>query len=228
MATTSAAWATTGRPSASAFAGALSSVSAAAAPSASAGSPIGGAAAPPAATPASGPDAATQAVLDQLHPLLLPAPAPWTPQTPGWAVLAAAVLLLLGWAAWRGWRRWRANRHRRLALAELRRLRSALHAPDTTPPQRLAHARRLPELVRRLALAHAPRTDVAPLQGAAWADCLDRSLRDAARPFTQGAGRRLVDWAYLPETALPWDELEPLLALLERWVRRHRVPEGAT
>lgn len=176
---------------------------------------------------ASAPDAATLAVLDQLHPLLQPAPPPWTPQTPGWAVLAAAVLLLLAWAVWRGWRRWRANRHRRLALAELRRLRSALHASDAAPAQRLAAARRLPELVRRLALAHAPRTAVAPLQGAAWADWLDRSLPGAARPFSQGAGRRLADWAYLPEAALPWDELEPLLALIERWVRRHRVPEAA-
>lgn len=184
--------------------------------------------APEASPSASAPDAATRAVLDQLHPLLQPAPPPWTPQTPGWAVLAITVLLLLAWALWRGWRHWHANRHRRLALADLGRLRSTLHASDATPAQRLAAARRLPELVRRLALAHAPRTEVAPLQGAAWADWLDRSLRDAAHPFTQGAGRRLADWAYLPEAALPWDELGPLLALLERWIRRHRVPEVAT
>ena len=69
---------------------------------------------------------------------------------------------------------------------------------------------------------------MAPLQGAAWAAWLDRSLHDEARPFTRGAGRRLADWAYLPQAALPWDELEPLLELVERWVRHHRVPEGAT
>lgn len=178
--------------------------------------------------PASAPDAATQAVLDQLHPLLLPAPPPWMPQTAGWAVLAVLVLMLLAWVAWRGWRRWHANRHRRLALAELRRLRSALHAPATPAAQRVAAARRLPELVRRLALAQAPRTAVAPLQGAAWADWLDRSLPDVPQPFTQGAGRRLADWAYRPEAALPWDELESLLELVERWIRHHRVPGGAT
>jgi hypothetical protein len=178
--------------------------------------------------PAHAPDATAQTVLDQLHPLLLPAPPPWTPQTVGWAVLAVIVLMLLVWAAWRGWRRWHARRHRRLALAELRRLRAALYAPGAAAAQRVAAARRLPELVRRLALAHAPRTAVAPLQGAAWTGWLDRSLGDAGQPFTQGAGRRLADWAYLPEAALPWDELEPLLALVERWVRRHRVPEGAT
>ena len=174
------------------------------------------------------PDAAAQAVLDQLHPLLLPAPPSWAPQTAGWAVLAVLALLLLAAAAWRGWRRWRADRHRRMARAELRRLRKVLRTPDATPAQRLAAARRLPELVRRLALAHAPRHEIAPLHGEAWAGWLDRSLHDEARPFTQGAGRRLPDWAYLPEQALPWSELEPLLALLERWIRRHRVPERAT
>jgi hypothetical protein len=171
-------------------------------------------------------DAAAQAVLAQLHPLLQPAPPPWTPQTPGWAVLAGVLVLLLAWAAWRGWQRWHARRHRRLALAELRRLRAALQAAGAATPQRVAAARRLSELVRRLALAHAPRSQVAPLQGAAWAEWLDRSLHDATQPFTHGAGR-LADWAYLPEAALPWDELEPLLALVERWVRRHHVPEGA-
>jgi Domain of unknown function (DUF4381) len=173
------------------------------------------------------PDAATQAVLDQLHPLLQPAPPPWTPQTVGWAVLAMGLLLLLTWAAWRGWQRWHANRHRRLALAELRRLRAALQVPSTPAAQRVAAARRVPELVRRLALAHAPRAAVVPLQGVAWLAWLDHSLSDPNRPFTQGAGRHLADWAYLPESALPWDALDPLLALVERWVRQHRVPQAA-
>lgn len=171
------------------------------------------------------PDAATQAVLDQLHPLLQPAPPPWTPQTVGWAVIALLMLLLLAWGAWRGWMRWRANRHRRLALAELRRLRTVLRDAGIPAAQRVTAAREVPELVRRLALAHAPRADVAPLQGAAWSAWLDHSLQDAARPFTQGAGRHLADWAYLPERSLPWDELEPLLNLVERWIRQHQAPQ---
>lgn len=172
---------------------------------------------------ASAPDAAARAVLDQLHPLLLPAPPSWLPQTPAWGVLAALLALALAALLWRGLRRWHANRHRRRALAELRRLRAQLQAV-APPARRLQAARQLPELVRRLALAHAPRNEVAPLQGEAWSAWLDRSLPEDAQPFTRGPGRRLADWAYLPEAALPWDELDPLLDLVERWIGRHRVP----
>lgn len=176
-------------------------------------------------SPTTVPGAAAQAVLAQLHPLLVPAPPSWLPQTPGWALLAVFALLLLAWVAWRGWRRWQTGLHRRLALAELRRLRTGLRSASATPASRAAIARQLPELVRRLALAHAARTEVAPLQGEAWASWLDRSLPDEAQPFTRGAGRGLADWAYLPESALPWDDLDQLMALLERWIRRHRVME---
>ena len=177
------------------------------------------------AAAASAPDAAARAVLDQLHPLLLPAPPSWLPQTAAWGVLAALVTLTLVALLWRGLRRWRANRHRRRALAELRRLRAELQAA-APPSRRLQAARQLPELVRRLALAHAPRNEVAPLQGEAWSAWLDRSLGDAARPFTRGPGRHLTGWAYRPEAALPWDELDALLALLERWIRHHRTAQG--
>jgi len=185
--------------------------------------------------PSSPPDAATQAVLDQLHPLLLPPLPAWTPQTAGWAVLAVLVLMALLWSAWRGMQRWRAGRFRRLALAELTRLRLDLQSAQfpELPAARLSAARQLPELVRRLALAHAPRREVASLQGAAWSAWLDRSLerkvgRSSSEPsqaFTQGAGQRLSDWAYLPPEQLPWDTLPALLALLERWIRQHQVPE---
>jgi len=174
---------------------------------------------------ASAPDAAARAVLDQLHPLLLPAPPSWLPQTPAWGVLAALLALALAALLWRGLRRWRANRHRRRALAELRLLRAQLQAV-APPARRLQAARQLPELVRRLALAHAPRNEVAPLQGEAWSAWLDRSLGDAEQPFTRGPGRHLTGWAYRPEAALPWDELDALLALLERWIRHHRTAQG--
>ena len=193
---------------------------------------------PPLSSP---PDAAAQAVLDQLHPLLLPLLPAWAPQTAGWAVLAVIVLMALLWAAWRGGQRWRAGRFRRLALAELTRLRGDLQSAQFAerPAAQLAAARQLPALVRRLALAHAPRHEVASLQGAAWGAWLDRSLdhnlvhspgRSPSEPtqaFTQGAGQRLSEWAYLPPEQLPWDTLPALLVLLERWIRQHRVAETA-
>jgi len=165
-------------------------------------------------------DANAQAVLDQLHPLMQPAPPSWAPQTAGWLVLGVIVVAVVIWALWRAARRWHARRFRRQALAELHHLRQQLQSPDT----REAAARRLPELVRRLALAHAPREQVAGLQGADWLNWLDRSLPGASHAFSQGAGSSLVDWAYRPAADLPWDELEPLLALLAQWIRQHQPP----
>ena len=182
--------------------------------------------------------ASAQAVLEQLHPLLLPPPPAWTPQTPAWGVLAVLVLMEVLWAAWRGARRWRAGRFRRLALAELHGLRGNLHASQPAGT-RVAAARQLPALVRRLALAHAARQEVASLQGTAWSVWLDQSLerspdhkaaRNASAPpqaFTQGVGQHLGAWAYLPPAQLPWDTLPALLDLVEHWIRQHRVPGAA-
>jgi Domain of unknown function (DUF4381) len=168
-------------------------------------------------------DAKAQAVLDQLHPLLQPEPPSWAPQTAGWLVLGALLAMGATWTLWRAARRWHAKRYRRQALAELHYLRQQLQSPDA----RAAAARRLPELVRRLALAHAPRDQVAGLQGADWLNWLDRSLPGTGHAFSQGAGRSLVDWAYRPADDLPWDELEPLLALLAQWIRQHQPPGAA-
>lgn len=173
------------------------------------------------------PDAGARAVLDTLHPLLEPAPPSWMPQTVGWAVLAGLLLMLMGWLAWRAWLWWRAQRYRRIAQRELRQLRAVLDATPPLPAARLEAARQLPALVRRLALAHAPRDHVAHLQGEAWLTWLDRSLQGECAPFSQGAGRSLSDWAYRPASALPWAELSGLLALIERWISQHQVPEDS-
>jgi hypothetical protein len=169
------------------------------------------------------PDAAAQAVLDELHPLLVPVPPSWMPQAPGWFFLATLTMLLVAWSARRIWHRWQAARYRRMALAELQRLRINLRSANANDGNRTAIARHVPELVRRLALAHATRTEVASLQGEAWSLWLDRSLPGETQPFTRGVGRNLAAWAYLPDTALPWNELDELLALVERWIRYHRV-----
>jgi len=166
------------------------------------------------------PDPAVQAVLNQLHPLALPAPPAWTPQTVGWSVLSATGVLLGLWLLWRGWQHWLTGRFRRTALAELRQLRQQLGDPS----ERLQAARQLPVLVRRLALAHAKRSSVAALHGQDWLAWLDATLADPKRPFSQRCGRSLSDWAYLPASSLPWEQLEPLCQLLEHWIRKHQVP----
>lgn len=142
-------------------------------------------------------------LLDELAEPVAPPPVPLTPQTAGWAVLAAMLAVaLLALIAWRV-RRWRANAYRRAALAEL--------ATAGEDPAAIAL------VLRRTALAAWPRAEVAGLSGEAWLAFLDRS---GGQPgFVEGPGRALLDAPY--RSGPPQPGLAPLAA---RWVRRHRAP----
>jgi len=104
--------------------------------------------------------------LSQLADIVQPAPVSWMPQTLGWKVLGALLLVLFLWLMWRGVRRWFRNRYRREALAELRRLELRWQDDPETGAVVLAA---LPALVKRCALAAWPREQVASASGAQWA-----------------------------------------------------------
>lgn len=140
--------------------------------------------------------------LAALRPLHAPPPVAWWPPAPGWWLLAG--LVLLG-AAVTWWLR-RRTALRRAALAELRRLeRSEL---DDT---RLAAA--LNRLLRRVALARFPRTEVAALYGEAWL----RFLETRAAGFLHGPGRVLATAPYAADCTL---QRAALLELVRQWIRR--------
>lgn len=117
-----------------------------------------------------------------------PAP-PWWPPAPGWWWLAAVVLVLLAFAAW--W--WLRARRRRAAIARLfdDRMRAA-----ATPVERVAA---MSELLRRAARQREPGAD--RLQGDAWLAFLDGDAKAAGtgQPFSEGAGRALLDAGFRRE-----------------------------
>lgn len=125
-----------------------------------------------------------------LRSLHLPEAVGWWPLAPGWWLvlgLCAVGLVMLLRAAWR---RRRRNAARRFALEELARLQHDYQADGNA----VALGVRLSELLRRVMLAYAPRSEVAGLTGRAWLDWLDRGLDD--KPFTEGPGRELKDLPY--------------------------------
>ncbi|RDI97587.1 DUF4381 domain-containing protein [Dyella solisilvae] len=161
--------------------------------------------------PAKAPEAASIA---QLKDIADPSPVSWAPQTAGWWVLAAIVLVLLSWWVVRRWRRWRRDRYRREAQAELARIERAVADPSQRTQALLA----LPALVKRTVLAWAPRAQVAPLSGAAWLAYLDRTF--AGNVFSEGPGKVLGTLAYgLGEPRA--DEITALMALLHQWIDGH-------
>jgi hypothetical protein len=157
-----------------------------------------------------------------LQEIGLPEPVAWTPQAPGWYVLAALLLSAILWGTWRLYRRWRADAYRRTALGELQELERL--AADAS--RRAEAVAALPVLLKRTALAAYPRAEVAQLSGAAWLGFLDGTL--GSNEFSQGPGKLLPEISYQGPVALratEEGEVRNLLALARRWVHRHRARE---
>lgn len=149
--------------------------------------------------------------LGNMKDIHLPPPVGWWPPAPGWWLLILLIPagLLGGYLLFR---RYRRGNYRRAARRELQQLRDN--------PQGLSDRQRLmaiAALVRRVALVSCGRARVVPLSGAAWLAFLDQTGQ--TDQFSAGPGRALGTDLYRREGAA---DLEPLLALVEKWIRRHR------
>lgn len=118
-------------------------------------------------------------VLRDIHPAVAPA---WWPPAPGWWLLVAVLVVAVVVLAW-----WRGRKRRRLHRIEAvfdEALASACSEPECIVA--------MSDLLRRAARRRDPRAD--KLHGEAWLSFLDAD--DAHRPFTQGAGRLLLDGGF--------------------------------
>ena len=133
------------------------------------------------------------------------------------------LLLLLLWGAFVWYRRWKRNAYRREALAELDRIENAL-AGDGAAHLLLP---RLPELLKRTALAAYGRGEVASLSGKSWLDFLDHSI---GKPLFSGEeGRLLLNCSYGPATLLDGvsrEQARNLCRDVHTWLAGHRVIPG--
>lgn len=120
-----------------------------------------------------------------------------------------SLLVVAGWLWW--WRHHRRQTPRRAAFAELARLRDDFQRHGNGA----AVAAGVSILLRRLALAHFPRNEVAGLVGDAWLQFLDRS--GGGTSFSAGPGRALTQAPYRLAEAF---EIEELLNVAETWIKR--------
>jgi hypothetical protein len=152
--------------------------------------------------------------IEQLQELPLPAPISYMPQTWGWWILVAVLMMVVGVWLLRKLYRWRRDRYRREALARLAQLEQQ---PDN------AALREVPELLKRVALSMPRQPDVASLTGQAWQDFLQRS---APVELPADFAARLATLAYAPDTALQAigpQQRQQLLSLSRQWVETHHV-----
>ncbi|MCP4896034.1 MAG: DUF4381 domain-containing protein [bacterium] len=140
---------------------------------------------------------------------------PWWPPAPGWYAVVVVVIIVLLRGVWLLIRRWRANAYRRDAMQELRSL-------DVDNSQGMASMlTMLPDLLKRVALTAFPRIEVAALSGPTWHQFLDRTMHE--KRFTGEVGETLDRVAYVPDTDVPSQDGQRLLAAAARWIVRHRA-----
>jgi hypothetical protein len=140
--------------------------------------------------------------LDRLHKIVLPPEVSWWPLAPGWYVVGGIFVILILFLAHRAWKHWRADAYRRAALRELASVNDAAT---------------IAELLRRTALAAAPRSLIAAKTGAAWLDWLDSQCRETMphtvrEQLTVGVYRRQAEDC----------NVAALREYATRWIRHHR------
>lgn len=153
-------------------------------------------------------DSSLVGLINQLAEVPDPAPVSMMPQTAGWAVVAALLVLAAVWLAFRWWRNYRANGYRRAALAALAQVGDAPVAVS--------------DILKRVAMITYGRRPVAALSGLAWVRFLDSNF--AGTGFEAGAGSVLAQAMYASDAGAAPSGLNQLAC---EWVRQHRPQSEA-
>nr|MBF0681842.1 DUF4381 domain-containing protein [Pseudomonas sp.] len=159
--------------------------------------------------------------LDQMAPLIAPAPVIWWPPAPGWWFLAAG--LLAGVLLWRlkPWVRWRKDSvptesplepQRQVALTEL----AQLTKPYGGQPAN-QWLQQLNALLKRLCRIRYPDAHSHTLSGRAWLAFLDN--RCPAAGLTRWMV--LVEGVYRADCHLDDKAIQGLEQSIEIWIRKH-------
>lgn len=148
-------------------------------------------------------------LMDLLHELSVPDPAPMTPQTSGWVVVLIWLLFIALFFVIEAYRKWKKNGYRREALRELSEIQSRSNNSGET-------AAGISTLLKRTALAAYPRTEVAKLHGATWAEFLRRSTNHD--PIVAQGAEALASAAYQKRVSA-----EPLYGPAKRWIEKHHA-----
>ena len=140
--------------------------------------------------------------LDRLHDLVLPPAVPWWPPAPGWYVVLALLILISVLTLIRLASRYRANAYRREAARELASLESSAA---------------IAELLRRTALAIAPRSVIAEKTGTAWLDWLAAQFPE---PMPETVRAQLTTGVY--DRSAASRDLRALRDYATGWIMGHR------
>ncbi len=149
-------------------------------------------------------------VLGEFVEVVAPSAISWLPQTPGWVVVAAILLVWGSYRASLAIRHWYRNRYRQEAQTLLQRL------PSQDINGLVANVNRLLKLT---ALSAFPREQVASLCGACWPQFLNSRC---AEPVFDDEQCTLLASATYAQASLNSEQARQLLQASATWVETHR------
>ena len=153
-------------------------------------------------------------LIELMHDLARPEAVSWLPQTVGWWVIGAWLLVLAFLGVGYAYLHWRRNRYRREAITLLQAIETGAVAGTS-----LATAgEKIAVLLKRTALVAYSRAEVASLHGSAWADFLCVSCN--YDPVVERAAVDLAGAAYRRDANSNGDAL---FAAARRWIEVHRA-----
>lgn len=157
-----------------------------------------------------------QALLDQLHDIVVPDAVPYWPPAAGWWAVSGLLLASLIFVLFVWWRRRKLTLYRREACAELD------HLPDLPAP---ALAQQISAILKRSALTAYPddRHRIAGLFGADWVRFLNHTCQQPA--FSEDSARILAGDCY---RAAPAFDATSLRTQAAQWLKHHqRTPPAS-
>jgi hypothetical protein len=128
-------------------------------------------------------------ILDQLKDIHPPGHIPFWPPAVGWWLTIILIALL----AWVGYVLFKLIFKQRYIKAAHKKL-DKIYEEYTQTNDSVSFVREVSKLLRRVSLTRFPRKHVASLTGKNWLSFLDKGLD--TQPFSQGAGRILLDAPY--------------------------------
>jgi len=153
--------------------------------------------------------------LSQLADIYTPGQPGWWPLAPVWWILLAALAVLAAYGLVKLLRRLHLQRRLSNAVAELDKCMGRLQAGDSNDmSQRLIYVNEVNSVLRRVALAHFPRQQVAALSGQAWVEFLRQ--RDTQQALSADLAMALAQGRFAPSCDI---DTQALHSMAKGWIK---------
>lgn len=155
-----------------------------------------------------------QSSTSNLEPILKPEEVSFWPPQPGWYVVIAILLVLIGYGIYRYIQYKKKNAYRKRALLELKKIREESFKKELVF--------KLNELLKITALKGFTRIEVAHLSGNQWVNFLENKLPETK--FSEAPGSLLASASFitLDKLHVNAEEWNNLLKMSEQWIKKHK------